>query len=323
MNEITNTRANALIDPTLHIWHVEIPLYLFLGGVVAGVMIISGYWLLQHPREEDRSLTMSLLPWAAPLILSLGMLFLWLDLENRWNVWRFYFALRPSSPMSWGSWILLAIYPISILLAWVATPVGGERASGRAHEAAQPQHHGRRITAVVGRVDRWASANLRGLSIASIIAGAALGIYTGVLLGTMAARPLWNSPVLGPLFLASGISTGAAFLLLMKVNRRERAALAKIDMYAIVAEMLLLALWLTGLMAGESAARAAGWQLLGGPYTAVFWTLVVALGLLTPFFTEWLEHRRQVSPGRIAAMLVLIGGFALRWIIVSAGQKGV
>lgn len=326
MTETTTTRANALIDPTLHIWHVEIPMYLFLGGLVAGLMIISGYWLLRHPEENDRSTTMSLLPWLAPVLLSIGMLFLWLDLENRWNVLRFYLAFKPSSPMSWGSWILLIIYPISILTAWVATPIGegaSARVAERGSEGARERARGRpgaRGFALIARVDQWASGKLHVLSIASIIAGAALGIYTGILLGTMAARPLWNSALLGPLFLVSGISTGAAFLLLMKVNAGERTALVRIDILAIAIELVLIALWLLGLASGEQAARAAAAQLLGGPYTAAFWTMVVTLGLLTPLITESVERRHRVMPGRMAAVLVLIGGFALRWIIVYAGQ---
>jgi formate-dependent nitrite reductase membrane component NrfD len=60
--------------------------------------------------------------------------------------------------------------------------------------------------------------------------------------------------------------------------------------------------------------------LLGGRYTAAFWTMVVVVGLLVPLFGEWLEHRHGVVPGRAAALLVLVGGFALRWIVVAAGQ---
>ena len=40
-------------------------------------------------------------------LLGAGMLFLWLDLANRWNVWRFYTTVQWTSVMSWGSWILL------------------------------------------------------------------------------------------------------------------------------------------------------------------------------------------------------------------------
>ncbi|HEX6559596.1 MAG TPA: NrfD/PsrC family molybdoenzyme membrane anchor subunit, partial [Longimicrobiales bacterium] len=87
-----------------------------------------------------------------------------------------------------------------------------------------------------------------------------------------------------------------------------------------VIELVLIALWLLGLVSGEQSARAAAAQLLGGPYTAAFWTMVVTLGLLTPLITESVERRHRVMPGRVAAVLVLIGGFALRWIIVYAGQ---
>jgi protein NrfD len=47
---------------------------------------------------------------------------------------------------------------------------------------------------------------------ANLVLGVALGIYTGILLNTMVARPLWNSAILGPLFLVSGLSAGAAVM---------------------------------------------------------------------------------------------------------------
>jgi hypothetical protein len=37
MLETTTTRHNPGIDPALHIWGWEIPLYLFVGGMVAGM----------------------------------------------------------------------------------------------------------------------------------------------------------------------------------------------------------------------------------------------------------------------------------------------
>ena len=90
MNEITNTRHNHLIDPTMHVWGWEIPLYLFLGGIVAGIMILTGLWLLRKNKGEA-STALSLMPWAAPIAISVGMFFLWLDLEHPFNAWRFSF----------------------------------------------------------------------------------------------------------------------------------------------------------------------------------------------------------------------------------------
>ena len=320
MQELTTTRANALIDPTLHVWHAEIPAYLFLGGLVAGIMVLSAALLLRDPWGE-RSRALALLPWAAPILLSVGMLFLWLDLENRWNVLRFYLVLRPTSPMSWGAWILLAIYPASILLAWRTTPdelracpmsrlakrIGASRLGARLEDGAT-------------RLTGWTFARTRAIAVANLVLGAALGVYTGILLSALGARPLWSSALLGPLFLVSGLSTGAAFMLLAGLRTHERVRLARIDAGLIVLELLLIGLWLTGLLAGGAASRSAAWLVLGGPYTAAFWTLVVAAGLLTPLAAEWLELRHRVAPGRLAALLVLAGGFALRWILVAAGQ---
>jgi len=309
MTEITTTRSNHLIDPNLHVWGSEVAVYLFLGGLVAGIMVLTGVWMLRRT-PQSRSPALALLPWAAPMLLSLGMFFLFLDLENPFNALRFYVVLRPTSPMSWGSWILIAVYPVSILLALSSTPPDLRRKL-LSRLAFLPR---------LDAIERAATQNLRTLAAASVGLGVALGVYTGLLLGTMAARPVWNSAVLGPLFLTSGVSTAVAFMLLYRLADDERRFLGRLDMGLIVAEMGLLSIWLIGLSTGGSAARTAASLFLGGPYTAAFWTMVVALGLLAPLTGEWIEHRHGLVPGRATAVLVLIGGFSLRWILVSAGQ---
>lgn len=115
----------------------------------------------------------------------------------------------------------------------------------------------------------------------------------------MAARPLWNSAVLGPLFLVSGLSTGAALLMLLPVAREERRRLARLDVGLLLVEATLLGLFVLTLATGAAAQREAGRLLLWGAYGPAFWSLVVAAGLLVP----------------------LAGGLALRWILVSAGQS--
>jgi formate-dependent nitrite reductase membrane component NrfD len=309
MNEITSTRHNHLIDPTLHVWGWEIPLYLFLGGMVAGIMILTGLRVLRR-NAEGPSVAFSLMPWVAPLAISLGMFFLWLDLEHPFNAWRFYLAFKLTSPMSWGAWILLGVYPVSLLLAWLTTP--DFMRSAMRDRLGDPR--------ILRAVEGWARRNLALLARLNILMGAALGIYTGVLLGTMASRPLWNSALLGPLFLVSGLSTGAAFMLLFGLSREERTSLGRWDMGFITVELVILGLWMLGLASGGTAAQGALAVLFGGPYTAAFWTLVVALGLLAPLVGEWLELKHGAVPGRGTAVLVLIGGFALRWIMVFAGQ---
>ena len=314
MQELTTTRANPLVDPGLHVWHGEVAGYLFLGGLVAGLMILAGLALRLRP-DSPRSRAASLLPWAAPILLSIGMFFLWLDLENPFNAFRFYLAFRPASPMSWGSWILLAIYPASLLLAWASTPADLRRRARAAIETRSP-----RVGRALAHLEGWVDVRRAGIATANVLLGVGLGVYTGLLLGTMAARPMWNSAILGPLFLTSGLSTGAAFALLMRVDDGERRLLGRVDMGLISIELALLAVWIMGLATAGAAGQEALATILGGPYTAAFWTLVVALGLVTPLVAEALETRHGLPTGRLAAALVLLGGFALRWILVYAGQ---
>ena len=314
MDELITTRHNHLIDPFVHVWHGEVAVYLFLGGVVAGLMALTGVWLLLKS-DEPRSLHLSLLPWTAPILLSVGMLFLWLDLENPFNAIRFYFVLKPTSPMSWGSWILLAIYPAAILMAWFTTPDAIRKQVMAFVDERVNWLSGFAVTA-----DKWILANGKTVAWINVIGGASLGLYTGLLLGTMAARPLWNSAILGPLFLTSGLSTGAAYMLLYSLKDKERLFLTRLDMGLILVELTLLGLWIMGLASAGTVSQEAVAVIVSGAYAPAFWGLVIGIGLVGPFVGELMEQYQGHTPGRLAAFLVLIGGFALRWIIVYAGQ---
>jgi protein NrfD len=314
MDELITTRSNHLIDPIVHVWHYEVAVYLFLGGVVAGLMALTGLWLLMR-KDEARSMHLSLLPWTAPILLSVGMFFLWLDLENPFNTLRFYFVFKPTSPMSWGSWILLAIYPASILMAWLTTP---DAIRARVMEVVEAR--ARRLSGLVAAADKWILGNGSKVAWLNVAAGVGLGIYTGLLLGTMAARPLWNSAILGPLFLTSGLSTGAAYMLLYSLKDNERVFFTRLDMGLILVELTLLAIWLIGMASGGALSQQAMALIVSGAYAPAFWGLVVGIGLVGPFLGEWMEQAQGHIPGRLAAFLVLVGGFALRWIIVYAGQ---
>ena len=65
---------------------------------------------------------------------------------------------------------------------------------------------------------------------------------------------------------------------------------------------------------------AAGDLVLGGPYTAPFWGLVIVAGLVVPLTLNLLEIRRDQPATRFAPLLVLAGGLALRTVMVAAGQ---
>jgi protein NrfD len=309
--EAVTTRANPHIDPSLHVWGWQIVLYLFLGGLVAGIFILTAALELRFG-ERARSGAARLMPFAALALLSFGMLFLWLDLEHRLWAWRFYATFRPTSPMSWGAWILVLVYPAGFLLG-----LGSLDAAERAWLYARTP---KALRGLLARLTDISDARRRAVLVTSILVGVALGLYTGLLLGTMPSRLAWNSALLGPLFLASGISTGAASLLLFRLDGAERRALVRWDAIAIVAELVLIVLLLLGWATSGEAGRFAASRFLGGPYTAVFWSLIVVMGLLVPLAMEFLESRRQLSFVALVPVLILAGGLALRWILLAAGQ---
>ncbi len=179
-------RSNALIDPGLHIWTWEVAMYLFLGGLTAGIMVFAAFMALLR-KDDDAPFAATKLALLAPIALSLGMTTLFLDLEHKLFVFRFYTAFQPLSPMSWGAWILIVIYPVSILQILSTLRAGYPQASPYVDRFA------------IGRqLLDWCEAHRLQIAMAAVPFGIALGIYTGILLSAFSARPFWNSGVLGP-----------------------------------------------------------------------------------------------------------------------------
>jgi protein NrfD len=303
-------RSNALIDPTLHIWTWEVAMYLFLGGLTAGIMVFAAYVALTK-KDDEAPFAATQLALFAPIALSLGMTTLFLDLEHKLYVFRFYTAFKVLSPMSWGAWILVVIYPVATLQILSTLRSGYPQVSPFVDRFA------------IGKwVLDWCEAHRRQIAMAAIPFGIALGIYTGILLSAFSARPFWNSGVLGPLFLVSGMSTAAAFVALVARQHSEKVLFTRIDLLLIAAELALVALFIINLASGTEQQLAALDSIMGGPHAAVFWVLFVGIGLLIPLLLELLEIRgfaRRVAI--IAPVLVLLGGYVLRQVMIDIGQE--
>ncbi len=119
MNEeiIVSGRMNPMVDPNLHIWHWQIPLYLFLGGMAAGILIIAALYYIRG-RENDYRTAVRITPFLAPVLLVVGLLALFLDIRHKLFFWQLYTNIKLQSPMSWGAWTLMVITPVSFI--WCA-----------------------------------------------------------------------------------------------------------------------------------------------------------------------------------------------------------
>lgn len=305
MNEITITRHNPHIDPSMAVWGWEIPVYLFLGGMVAGMMIISGYFLFSK-RYKETNCACYTLPLISLVLLSVGMFALFLDLEHKLYVWRLYTIFRITSPMSWGAWILIFVYPVIIVNLLMGPPTF----------IVNKFPHINKVTTYINSRPRL----IQNIGVANMLLGGLVGVYTGVLLSTMGSRPLWNTSILWVLFLVSGLSTAAAFVHMIAKNVDERELLAKADNGFLTIEIFVIALMIVGLLTSTQVHINAAKLLISGAYAPAFWTFVVGMGIIIPLFIQLLAVNHKIKHTPIAPIMVILGGLILRFIIVAAGQ---
>jgi len=307
---LITARDNPKIDPVMHVWGWEISVYLFLGGLTAGIMFFSALMLLLR-KDKEAPFAVNGLALLGPIVLSVGMTTLFLDLEVKWHVHRFYMTFEPTSPMSYGAWILILVYPVAILQILSTLRAGYPLLAAPVARL----FPGRLLLDAAERFRRH-------IAWAAIPLAVGLGIYTGILLSAFSARPFWNTGLLGPLFLISGLSTGAALTALITREHTEKRLFTRVDAGLIVVELALVALLIVNMKTGTRLQLEAVQHVLGGDYTVAFWGAFVALGLLVPLALDYFEvkgaSRRLVL---VAPVLVLLGGYMLRLIAVDLGQE--
>ncbi|NJK97758.1 MAG: polysulfide reductase NrfD [Bacteroidales bacterium] len=302
---IVSGRMNELIDPHLNIWHWQIPLYLFLGGLAAGILFFAALYFIMG-KQDQYPTAVKKVPILAPFLLIIGLLALYLDLRHKLYFWQLYLSIKLQSPMSWGAWTLMVITPVSFI--WAALHV----------REFFPKWDWKYEWLKVA--ENFFNKYKKVLAWIMLIYAVILGIYTGILLSAFNARPLWNTSILGPLFLASGLSTGAAITLIMSKSSEERKRFAQIDLIVIGIELFLIIHMFMGFLASTQVQIDAANLFLGGPYTMAFWIFVVIIGLLLPAILEIMELKKFHIPVFLPAVLVLFGSLMLRFIIVQAGQ---
>ena len=301
---IVSGRMNPGIDPVLHVWHWEIPLYLFIGGLVAGILFFSALYAIQG-KSKEFPIAVMIAPMIAPILLGVGLFALFLDLSHKLYFWQLYTNIRWESPMSWGAWTLLVITPLSVI--WSASWV----------EEAFPNWDWKYqwLQIIIDKFISFRNIIAWIMMVLAIV----LGLYTGILLSAFNARPFWNSAIMGPLFLTSGLSAGTAFIILFSKSK-ERHLFTRIDLMLIGVELFLITHLFMGLLAGTQVHIEAAKLFLGGEYTVRFWVFVVGFGLIVPVILEVIELKKKTVPAYIPALLILFGSIMLRFIVVEAGQ---
>jgi formate-dependent nitrite reductase membrane component NrfD len=310
-------------------WTALIWIYLWLAGMAGGAYL-AAFAVNRFTGGKNDSLLRLSTYLAVPLVV-VGVLLLIFELGNPIRFWHLFTQFDVTSPMSMGTWILMAwviIAMIMIVSWWLQNRLSQEVAASL--------------------------AGLRGpLSIASAVLAAALITYTGVLLA-VSSQPLWSNTILLPtLFVISAVSTGVAILILAalalnaiadgsmaglksainyifgstewKTPKEMVLQLAETDIIIIVLEIIAMIgyiIWLATSTSGSDALAV----LISGSMAAPFWVGVVLLALLIPFALDLtirgktMEVKGVLMTTTTSSLCVIVGGLILRWVITSGGQ---
>jgi formate-dependent nitrite reductase membrane component NrfD len=284
-------------------WGWLIVFYFFFGGLAGGCYFLAALIDLLG-RPEDRPLARMGYYIAFPCVILSGLL-LTLDLNRPLRFWHmlvesntFQPMIKLWSPMSVGSWALL-IFGIFSLVSFLGALVEDNRLVWPAGRKLRPPGMLSVVIAVLGGF------------VGFYVAG-----YTGVLLA-VTNRPIWSdTPLLGMLFVVSAASISAALMILLARKYRWTmpgiAALHRMDAWVVGLELIVLIAVMISL-GPVFRAWLNAWGLL------LFFGVIVA-GMLVPLALYWRRQWLGDLNLTTAAVLVLIGGFLLRLVIVFSAQ---
>jgi len=308
-------------------WGLPVISYLFLAGVGAGALTVSASMFLRGG-DHGRGMHVETARYGAllapfPIIIGSGLLVLELGSFQTGNWLRFLnlYKVLNLSPMSIGTWLITVTIGVSLVYAYSYI----RNAPGLTTE------------------QRYKLRNV--VSWIAVPLGIATAVYTGILLGAMPSRPFWNSPILALLFLISALSTGVAAILLLRALFHSGATEPESERHIVHTGYLLtasdamligfelMAVFLFAMYAQltiGNVQEAVSVLFTTSSLASLFWVVFIVLGLLVPALIEiyyvipkLLYHRDFTIPRGVeigVAVLVLVGGFTLRYVVVVAGQ---
>ncbi|MHB1867803.1 MAG: NrfD/PsrC family molybdoenzyme membrane anchor subunit [Nitrososphaerales archaeon] len=166
-----------------------------------------------------------------------------------------------------------------------------------------------------------------GTKIIAMVTSFLVATYSAVLLGALASVTIWFTPFLPWLFLSSALLTGVALIIgTSSLTARGREglsstakALSKTLVLLEASEALFILLYLVSVNASGELVN-----LLQGSLALYFIIGVLLVGLALPFvadiYMSMTKAHFNYTISGISAILVLLGGLLLRYVVVMAGQ---
>ena len=301
------------------LWSWLPAIYLFLGGLAGGTFLFSS--LVRLTTDDKCSRLAVFAPWISFAALAIGLLCLVAEVEKPLQammMWQSF--VNFGSWMTLGAWLLFVTIAVFGVCALFSTP---------------------RIRAALKGLWEPFGTHAAIITKVTMIIGSVLGffvaVYTGILLGAAPAIPLWNSWLIPVLFTVSALDAGASVVIACLLVEQGHAKTVKATtrklqialLALIVLEAAVLSALLIQMSSGTVSEVLSASLMLDGALSLSFWVLVVAVGLGLPCLCGVIELTGVIKNKTISRVLhilaiacALIGGFTLRFIILSAGIHG-
>lgn len=283
-----------------------IVLYLFLGGLGAGIVFIEVTWSMVV--KYSGTSIVSLVPYVRQrsigllvgcALLVLGGVCLVFDLERPDRA--LFVLFRPTlSILSVGSYMLVIAAVLAALLSW------------RSYK---------------GKTSFESMRCYLGVAVLTLLFCFGVMAYTGIYLESIKAVAVWNSPLLPLVFITSSLSCSCAavFIITMFVEdgwhlRKQLHGWHGFHLVVLAVELIALVVYVFVMALAPSAQESV--ELLLSPSAYGLWFVggLGLLGLVVPLCVEVFEffvNNEQAFPA--AHVLCILGGFLLRFCLVSVG----
>jgi len=319
-------------------WSILIVLYPFITGLVAGAFVVSSLYHVFNVKALKPVASMSLL--VALSFLLVAPLALQAHLGRPERGFQIFLTPNPTSAMAGFGYIWLFYLILVTAEVWLVFRP----------DIVHYARYGTGIRRLICHLitlgvfeitpeDRRADEKLiKILAFVGIPSAALLHGYVGFLFGAIKANPWWSTPLMPVIFLMSAIVSGIALLIVMYV------VISKLRNKPVDSECVqMMAKWLLGFLAVDLAIE--GLEVLSMAYESeesweavsrlmteqipiTYFGIQLFLGSLVPLLilsylalAGGMKPERFVGVALVAAALVVVGVFAMRWNVVIGGQE--
>ncbi len=275
-----------------------IAVYFYLTGLSAGSFVLSTLAFVFGMEKFKPIGKIGVI--LATLFLVMAPLALLVHVGQPFKAWHLFVHLNITSPITWGSF-LLTLYPINCIIYGFFMFKGNKP-----------------MTRLFGTI---------GIPLAIFVHG-----YTGFILALGKARALWNTALMPFLFLVSAMVSGIALMILISIvkdrffskektiNRELVFGLGQLLVAMILIDLFLVLSDVLVLLVSHAEAQEVAHLILTGKFSFYFLVVENIMGKIIPAIILLVPRLRSLATVTVASVLVVVGIFFMRYVVVVGGE---